>query len=230
MQITWFGHSNFRLESEGVTVLIDPFFDGNPSAPVGSELITRADIVLVTHDHGDHVGQAVEICIATGATLVCVYDTGQKLTAQGLPGAQMLGMNLGGTVSVKGVRVKMVQAWHSSASGCASGYILTFPNDFVVYHAGDTALFSDMQLFSRFHDIDLALLPIGGWFTMDALEAAHACAMLGCTQVAPMHWGTFPVLAQNTTAFQRNLKEIAPATTMLECAIGVPMAIALNKD
>jgi len=222
MQLTWFSHSNFLLEADGVRVLIDPFFEGNPTAPVTWQSVGKVDAVLVTHDHGDHVGQAAEICQATGAKLVCMFELGQKMQAEGVPGGQILAMNIGGTVEAAGVRMKMVQAFHSSATGAPAGYILTFPGGFCAYHAGDTALFSDMKLFRRVFDMDLAMLPIGGWYTMDADEAAVACRFLGCRMVAPMHWGTFPVLAQNTDAFAAALKEHAPGTKLVKLEPGKP--------
>lgn len=225
MQLTWFSHSNFLLQADGVRVLIDPFFEGNPKAPATWQSVGKVDVVLVTHDHDDHVGQAVEICRETGAKLVCLFELGQKLQQAGVPGRQVIGMNMGGTVEAAGVRVKMVQAFHSSATGAPAGFIMTFPGDFCAYHAGDTALFSDMKLFRRFFDIDLAMLPVGGWFTMDATEAAVACSFLGCRMVAPMHWGTFPVLAQNTDAFAAALKEHAPETRMLALAPGKPLDV-----
>jgi L-ascorbate metabolism protein UlaG (beta-lactamase superfamily) len=225
MQLTWFSHSNFLLQADGVRVLIDPFFAGNPKAPVTWQSVGKVDAVLVTHDHGDHVGQAVDICRETGAKLVCLFDLAAKMQAEGVPGGQILGMNMGGTVEAAGVHVKMVQAFHSSATGAPAGYILTFPGGFCAYHSGDTALFSDMKLFRRFFDIDLAMLPVGGWFTMDAREAAVACSFLGCRMVAPMHWGTFPILAQNTDAFAAALKEQAPETKLLTLTPGVALEI-----
>jgi Predicted Zn-dependent hydrolases of the beta-lactamase fold len=225
MQLTWFSHSNFLLQADGVRVLIDPFFEGNPKAPVTWQSVGKVDAVLVTHDHGDHVGQAVDICRETGAKLVCLFDLAAKMQAEGVPGGQILGMNMGGTVDAAGVHVKMVQAFHSSATGAPAGYILTFPGGFCAYHSGDTALFSDMKLFRRFFDIDLAMLPVGGWFTMDAREAAVACSFLGCRMVAPMHWGTFPILAQNTDAFTAALKEQAPETRLLTLTPGVALEI-----
>lgn len=215
MRITWFGHSNFLLEADGKRVLIDPFFDGNPKAPTSWEAVGKVDAVLLTHDHGDHLGQTVVICKATGAKLVCIFDLVGKLHEQGVPAANILGMNLGGTVDAAGVRVKMVQALHSAPTGAPAGYIITFPGGFCVYHAGDTALFSDMKLFRRFFDIDLAILPIGGCYTMDANEAAVACSFLACRNVVPMHWGTFPALAQNTEAFATALKEHAPGVKLV---------------
>ncbi|MBU1229732.1 MAG: metal-dependent hydrolase [Proteobacteria bacterium] len=226
MLLTWYGHSNFRLQQDGATLVIDPFFEGNPKAPVKWQDIGKVDAVLVTHDHPDHVGQAAEICRAQGAELVCLFDTAPKMKGLGVPAGQVLGMNMGGTVVAAGVRVKMVQAVHSSATGAPAGYILTFPGGFCCYHSGDTALFSDMKLFRRFFDLDLAILPMGGWFTMDALEAAVACSFLGCRNVAPMHWGTYPILAQNTDAFAAALKEHAPATQLVALALGQPVEVS----
>jgi len=226
MLLTWFGHSNFQLVADGITILIDPFFEGNPKAPANwKKSIGHVDAVLVTHDHGDHVGQAAEICQGTGARLVCIFDLMPKMQAKGVHGEQLLGMNIGGTVPVCGLHVKMVQAFHSAATGAPAGYIITFPSGFCVYHSGDTALFSDMKLFRRFFDIDLALLPIGGWFTMDAVEAAVACSFLGCKNVAPMHWGTFPILAQETGAFAAALKEYAPTVKLVDLTPGLGVEI-----
>lgn len=222
MNIIWYGHSNFFLEHEAGSLCIDPFFEGNPTAPGKADSITAADAVLITHDHGDHVGQAVDIVKRTGARLVGVFDTVNDLAAtRGLPANKGLGMNIGGTVSVGDIRVKMVQAVHSSQTGAATGYIITFPGGPTVYHAGDTALFASMELFGKFHDIDLALLPVGGWFTMAPEEAAYACRLLGCKTVTPMHWGTFPILEQNTSNFAAALKKHAPDTTLLELKPGV---------
>ncbi|MGE4551634.1 MAG: metal-dependent hydrolase [Desulfovibrionaceae bacterium] len=220
MNITWFGHSNFQLAHNGITVVIDPFFHGNPNAPITCGEVECADLVLVTHDHGDHVGQAVDLAKATGAKLVGVFDTVNKLVGQGLPQKQAVGMNLGGGVELAGVRIHMVQAMHSTASGAPAGYILTFPGGPCVYHSGDTALFASMALFAEFHDIDVALLPIDGYFNMDGEQAAYACKLLRCKAAVPMHWGTFPMLAQDTTAFEAGLKKHAPATRMLRMLPG----------
>lgn len=225
MELTWFGHSNFRLDHDGVAFAIDPFFEGNPKAPSPWTALGPVNAVLLTHDHGDHVGQSVDIAKARKVPLVGVYDTVGKLHGQGLPQDLGMGMNLGGTVKVDGVRVSMVQALHSSASGTCAGYILTWPDGFCAYHSGDTALFGDMELFARFHKIKLALLPIGGWFTMDSRQAAYACKLLGCELVAPMHWGTFPVLEQNTTAFKEHLADYAPKAKLLNLTPGTPLKI-----
>ncbi|TVM19665.1 metal-dependent hydrolase [Oceanidesulfovibrio indonesiensis] len=216
--ITWHGHSNFQITSGDVAVIIDPFFEGNAFATVEPGSIEKLDCILVTHDHGDHVGQAVELASRTGAMVGAVVGTAGKLMDQGVPQEQIIngiGFNIGGSVTVKSVTVTMTQAFHSSESGVAVGYILTFPDGYTVYHAGDTGIFSSMELWGRLYSIDLALLPIGGVFTMDPRQAAMACRMLDCAAVAPMHWGTFPVLEQSTREFERLLQKEAPDCEML---------------
>lgn len=215
MNITWFGHANFMIKNDDITILIDPFFEGNPVVEADYNTLDKVDIVLLTHDHGDHVGQALEICTAHNAELVTVFDTANKLIAQGLNPELAVGMNVGGTVELKNVKIKMVQAVHSTESGIAAGFIITFPDETTLYHAGDTALFSDMQLFPLFHDITLSMLPIGGWFTMGPKQAAYACKFLKTPKVIPMHWKTFPLLEQNTQKFQNALDEHSPNTELI---------------
>jgi L-ascorbate metabolism protein UlaG (beta-lactamase superfamily) len=210
IRLTYYGHSNFGLDHGEGAFLIDPFFEGNPAAPHGASEIGNAAYVLVTHDHGDHMGQALDICKATGATMVGVFDTVQKVMGQGLPEDQALGMNPGGPVDLDGVAVEMVHALHSSASGIAVGFVLTFPDGTCVYHAGDTGLFGDMALIPEFHDLDYALLPVGGRFTMGPAQAAHACKLLACRKVVPMHWGTFGFLEQDLEGFRKELEARAP--------------------
>ncbi|HMM37228.1 MAG TPA: metal-dependent hydrolase [Desulfovibrio sp.] len=226
MELTWFGHSNFRLAHGGAAFSIDPFFTGNPKAPgPWRKTLGSVDAVLVTHDHGDHLGQAVEISTERDIPLVGVFDTVCKLVSQGLPQELGLGMNLGGAVRLADVEVQMVQAMHSSASGTCAGYILTWPDGFCAYHSGDTALFGDMEMFGRFQHIHLAMLPIGGHFTMDPKSAAHACGLLGCDMVAPMHWGTFPILEQDTAGFSKQLQKIAPSVKLLDLAPGGALTV-----
>ncbi len=222
MKLTWYGHSNFKIEAQGQTMLIDPFFTGNPTSPIDYTDIKKADMVLLTHDHRDHVGDSIEICKATGAKLIGVFDTINILAQQGIEQDKCLGMNIGGTIEVGGVKIKMVQAMHSTASGAATGFIMTFESGYCIYHSGDTGIFSSMELFARFHDIDLAILPIGGHFTMDPMQAAHACKLLSCANVAAMHWGTFPILEQNTERFAKFLGEAAPDTKLINLTPGEP--------
>lgn len=232
-RITWHGHSNFQIAQGEVNVIIDPFFEGNPHADARWDAIARPDIVLVTHDHGDHVGQAVEICKATGAMLGCVVGTAEKLVEAGLPAKQVLntiGFNIGGTIEYKGVRVTMTQAYHSSESGVPVGFIITMPDGFTIYHAGDTGIFSEMDIWGRLYAIDIALLPIGGVFTMDPRQAAHACSMLRARSVVPMHWGTFPVLEQNTTSFREHLERNAPDCRLFVMSSGESLTLDRSTE
>ena len=211
-EITWYGHSAFKISAPQAHVVIDPFF--TPASGVNAESLGPVDMVLVTHDHGDHVGDSVNICRKTGAMLGAIVGTADKLMEAGVPQAQILngiGFNMGGTMECKGIRATMTQAFHSSDSGAPAGYIIEMPDGLVVYHAGDTCIFSGMELWGQLYHIDVALLPIGGVFTMDARQAAMACKLLGCKSVIPMHWGTFPVLAQSAADFQARLAEVCPA-------------------
>jgi len=211
--VQWFGHSNFMVATEGFRVLIDPFFDGNPSTKQSWINISPPDLVLVTHDHGDHVGNAIEICAKYGVKLGCVVGTGKALVQRGLPKELLLngnGFNIGGTLTIGSAKVTMTQAFHSSDSGVPVGYIVEMPGGLTWYHAGDTGIFSSMELFPQLYSIDLALLPIGGVYTMCPKQAALACRLLQCKSVIPMHWGTFPVLEQNTDTFRKHLANNAP--------------------
>ncbi|MBQ4133614.1 MAG: metal-dependent hydrolase [Desulfovibrionaceae bacterium] len=211
--VTWNGHSNFLLRSEKVSILIDPFFEHNPAAPCSWESLGKIDLVLLTHDHDDHVGQAAEICRSSGAQLGAIVGTGERMLAAGVAQEQIIngiGFNIGGTVHVNGAAVTMTEAFHSSESGFPVGYIITMPGGFTVYHAGDTGIFANMQVWGELFPIDLALLPIGGVYTMDARQAAHACRLLGAKQVIPMHYATFPVLEQSPEKFAAELAKAAP--------------------
>lgn len=209
--ITWYDHSAFKIECEDASLVIDPYF--LPGSGQKWEDAGKTDMVLVTHDHGDHVGNAVDICKKWGAMLGAIVGTAQKMVELGVPQNQILngvGFNIGGTVTYKGMAVTMTQAFHSSDSSMPVGYIIRMPDGVVIYHAGDTGIFSSMALLGELYPIEVALLPIGGVFTMDGYQAAHACKLLKCKNVIPMHWGTFPVLAQSTKTFRDNLSKIAP--------------------
>lgn len=174
------------------------------------------------------MGQALDICKRTGATLGCIVELAAKLKAQGLPGSQILngiGFNIGGTVSHEGISVTMTQAHHSCESGVPVGYIIRLEDGYTVYHAGDTGVFSSMALWGKLYKIDLALLPIGGVFTMDPAQAALAAMMLRCKKVLPMHWGTFPALEQNVDAFRKELDKLGLADTLTQAEVGVPLGL-----
>lgn len=228
--VTWYGHSNMLLAGNGVSVLIDPFFEGNPFAP-DWKTIPRPDIIAVTHDHGDHLGQAVDIAKATGATVACLADEMPRwFAAQGVDPSRILGWNIDGTVEVKGARMTMTQAFHSSEHGAPVGFVIELPGGPVVYHAGDTGLFGDMRLIGERFSIDVAMLPVGGHYTMDGEQAAKACAFLHAGAAIPMHYGTFGVLAPTADAFIEALKHHAPACKVLLPAKGEPFPLPARAD
>ena len=221
--ITWHGHANFQIASPGCNIIIDPFFTGNPKATVAWNTITPPDVVLITHVHDDHVGDAVEICKRTGALLGCVVGAAEVLREYGVDSDQILngiGFNIGGTVSVKGIAITMTEAFHTTAAGAPTGFIITLADGRNIYHAGDTGIFANMAIWGELYPIDLALLPAGGVFTMDARQAALAAKLLRAKAAIPMHWGTFPALAQDTGAFEAELKKTAPACAFLSMKPG----------
>ena len=206
MNITWFGHSAFALEADGVTVLIDPFLSGNPANVVDAAGVA-ADTILLTHAHGDHVGDTVAIAKRTGATVVATAELAGWLVKQGVAKAEA--GNHGGTIQFKGGSSKFVPAWHTSsygtpdgdvAPGVPAGLVVRFGGK-TIYFAGDTALFLDMQLIAD-EDLDVAVIPIGDRFTMGPKDALKAVHMLRAGTVIPCHYNTFPGIAQDVAAFK----------------------------
>ena len=229
--ITWYGHSAFKIACGDASCVIDPFFA--PRWGQKPDEIGNTNMVLVTHDHGDHVGDAVDICKKTGAMLGAVVGTAAKLRDAGVPEPQILngiGFNIGGTLTVKGISVTMTQAFHSSDSSVPVGYILHMPDGLVIYHAGDTGIFSSMELLGRLYGIHVALLPMGGVFTMDAVQAARASRLIGCAAVVPMHWGTFPALAQNVDGFRKELADACPGCSCVELTPGQAKEFTLTQN
>ncbi len=205
--IRWYGHACVELETPGrKRVLIDPWF-GNPKSPRPAASVDRCDLMLVTHGHSDHMGDAVAIASRTRPAWPCIHEMSLWL-ARRLPGGQdaVIGMNKGGTFDAAGLRVTMVTAVHSAGDwnaqleapmylGDPAGFVVELENGYRVYHAGDTDVFGDMRLVGELWHPDLALLPIGGHYTMDPRAAALAVELLGVTDVMPIHYGTFPILA-----------------------------------
>lgn len=200
-RITWLGHSTVLVQSPSTTLLIDPYIAQNPSFPKNFALPEKIDFILLTHAHNDHLSDAPPLAAQTGATIVAIHELALYLAAHGA--ASTIGMNLGGTVAVGDVKATMVEAKHSTSiqdadgvhyAGVAAGFVLAMPGGAVVYHAGDTAVFGDMRLIGELYQPTIALLPIGGHYTMGPREAALAVGMLGVPTVLPIHFGTFPVL------------------------------------
>jgi L-ascorbate metabolism protein UlaG (beta-lactamase superfamily) len=215
-KVKWLGHASFQITSaNGKNILIDPWLEGNPSSTVSVADIGDVDIIVVTHDHFDHLGQAVDIAKATGALVVGMVETMGKLQNEmGVPPEQVVnggfGMNIGGTSEVDGIKFTMTQAFHSSETGSACGFVITLEDGKTIYHAGDTGIFGTMATIGELYPLDLALLPIGSIFTMDPLQAAHALTLLKPKAVVPMHYQTFPILEQGPENFAELAKEKAP--------------------
>jgi L-ascorbate metabolism protein UlaG (beta-lactamase superfamily) len=215
VSLTWLGHGSFRFDSPGgKRIYLDPWLT-NPKCPEGEKQPERMDIVAVTHGHGDHVGETVELAKRHSPRIVAIFELANWLEWQGVQGASELGMNKGGTVDVGDVKFTMTHALHSGGLvgdreitylGEPAGFVIEFENGFKLYAAGCTAVFTDMQLIRRIYSPDLAILPIGDHFTMSPREAAVALELLGVRRCVPGHYGTFPLL-RGTPDELRNLAE-----------------------
>ena len=220
-KIRWLAHSAFQIiTEEGKVIYIDPWIE-NPLSPVKLDDVKEATMVLVTHDHFDHVGQAVEIVKKTGALLVANVETARRLKGEfQIPDEKICyfgyGMNIGGNLLYEGITVIMTQAFHSSETGAPCGYIIKLEDGTTIYHAGDTGIFDSMKTFGELYGIDVAMLPVGSVFTMDALQAARASKMISPRLVIPMHYKTFPILLQDGKAFVDMVAREAPG---LEVAV-----------
>jgi L-ascorbate metabolism protein UlaG (beta-lactamase superfamily) len=207
MEIRFLGHSAFELTHEGVTVLIDPFLTGNPKAAASADEVA-ADAILVTHGHGDHIGDTVAIAKRTGADVLAIVEIAQELGGEGLE--KVHDPNLGGTVSFDWGSAKLVPAWHTSTTpkgtvNTPAGLIVEFGGA-TIYHLGDTCLFGDLELIGRRHAVDVALIPIGGHYTMDRHDAVEAARMIGARQVIPCHYDTFPAIVTDAAAFASDVE------------------------
>ncbi|MBZ6074734.1 metal-dependent hydrolase [Microvirga puerhi] len=210
MKITWFGHSAFRLDFANSVLLIDPFFSGNPAFEGSKERAYEgATHILITHGHGDHVGDTVTIARATGAKVVTNFDLCMYLVSQGVENFDP--MNTGGTIQQDGFSVSMVRADHSAGLvemgvnfplGSANGLIVKAPGEPTIYHMGDTDIFNDMELIAEIHRPDVAMVPIGDRFTMGGDVAALAVERFFKLKAAiPCHYGSFPIIDQTADKF-----------------------------
>ncbi len=243
---TWYGHSCFEVTSPGgKVILIDPWF-GNPRSPKPADAVQRCDVLLVTHGHFDHFGDALAIASRLRPAWPCIHEMSLWL-ARRLPGGAdaVIGMNKGGTVEVGGIRVTMTSADHSAGDwnpggettlylGDPAGFVVELENGFRFYHAGDTTVFGDLKLIGELYRPQLAFLPIGGHFTMGPREAALAVELLGVQHVAGIHYGTFPALAGTPAQLRSELAargltsvtvhELNPGETLRQSALAGPFA------
>jgi len=218
-RVTWLGHSTVLVQTaKGTNLLIDPFMEHNPKYPRGFALPSKIDYILLTHGHGDHISDTVPMAKKHGSTVVAIYELAAYVGGKGVE--HTIGMNLGGTVQLGDVAATMTEAKHSAGAqdehgthyvGCAAGYVLTIADGPVLYHAGDTAVFSDMKLIAELYQPTVAMLPIGGHFTMGPREAAVAAKFLGVQTVLPLHFGTFPPL----TGTPEELAKLVPGVDVV---------------
>ena len=215
MDIRFLGHAAFALEHDGTTVLVDPFLTGNPKTAASADDVA-ADVILVTHGHADHVGDAVPIAKRTGATVVAITELAGEI---GAAGVDTLDPNLGGTVEFEWGSVRLTPAWHTSTT--PSGMVNT-PAGLVIeiggkriYHLGDTALFSDLALAGKRGRLDATLLCIGGHYTMDRFDAVEAARLIGADLVVPCHYNTFPPIETDAQAFKSDVQNAGYAQVVV---------------
>ncbi len=215
--LTWLGHAAFRFDTPGgKRVYVDPFLE-NPKCPDDEREPERVDLITITHGHSDHVGSTLELAKKHGCDVVAIIEIRDWLSGQGLPEKIEHAPNKGGTVDVEGVKITLTDAKHSSSAddltylGESTGLVIEVENGTKLYFAGDTCVFGDMQLISRLYEPDVAILPIGGHFTMDPREAAVALELLDVSRCVPCHYGTFPLL----TGTPEELSALAPGVEIL---------------
>jgi L-ascorbate metabolism protein UlaG (beta-lactamase superfamily) len=215
MEVRFLGHACFTLSDGDTTVLIDPFLSGNPKAAIGADDVS-ATTVLLTHGHGDHYGDTVAIAKRTGATAVAITEIANELGEEGL---DVRDCNMGGTAKFDWGWVKLVPAWHTSTTpkgrvSTPAGLLINF-EDTVIYHLGDTCLFSDLQLVGKRNPIDIALMCIGGHYTMDRTDAVDAAELVGAKTVIPCHYNTFPPIETDAQAFKSDVESATRSSVVV---------------
>jgi L-ascorbate metabolism protein UlaG (beta-lactamase superfamily) len=221
--ITYLGHATFRFATAGgEQIIIDPFLTENPQTPDELKRVGQLDTILITHGHFDHFADVEALAGQTGARTVSNFEIFSYLQREGIENA--MPVQKGGTTHVGGIKVTATHAFHSSSiarddgtfiyGGEPVGYVIEFESGFKVYHAGDTAVFGDMQLIGELYRPDLALLPIGNQVVMSPYEAAHATRLLGIRHVVPIHYQTFPFLPGTPEEYEQHVSEVAPGTVV----------------
>lgn len=227
--LTWLGHAAFRVDTEsGKRIYVDPFLQGNPTCPKAEQSPERCELIVVTHAHGDHVGDAVALHQQFGCPVVAQVELRAWLTRQGVEDDGMAhSPNKGGSVQVDGIGITLTNAFHSSSTsdgayaGESCGVVLAVDGGTTIYFAGDTCVFGDMQLIGRIYQPDVVVLPIGDHFTMGPREAAVALELLGATRCVPSHYGTFPLL----TGSPDELRRLAPDVSIEAPGPGTPIEL-----
>jgi len=210
--IRFLGHSAFEIDFDGKIFLIDPWLE-NPKSPVKPNEIKNIDYIIITHDHGDHLGNAVEIAKQTGATVVAIFEIANYVSEQGVEKA--IGANIGGPILLDdNYIVVLTHATHSSQKGAPTGAVI-IKGDTAIYHAGDTGVFYDMKLIGELYNPKVAMLPIGGHFVMGPKEAAKAVELIKPEIAIPMHYGTFPVLKGKAEEFVEQVKNLNVGTKVV---------------
>ena len=232
--IRWLGHAFVEFVTfDGRVILFDPWTkdDGNPSCPLNTDEIRKADLVLISHDHFDHISSAAAICENTGAFLGGPVQTVRKMAEEGFNEDQIVnfghGYMVGGGVSFDWAKVTSTPAFHSSDTACAIGTIVRASDGTTLYHAGDTSVFSDMELFGRLYPMDVAFIPIGGVFTMDAYQAGEAVKMINPKMAIPIHYGSFPIIAKTADEFIAQCGRKAPDVKVVAPAVGEVVQIGV---
>jgi L-ascorbate metabolism protein UlaG (beta-lactamase superfamily) len=214
-EVRFLGHSCFTLSNGDTTVLIDPFLTGNPKAAIAADDVT-ATTILLTHGHADHFGDVISIAKRTGANVVAITELASEIGEEGI---DVTDPNLGGTAKQDWGWVKIVPAWHTSTTpkgtvNTPAGLLISF-QDTIIYHVGDTALFSDLQLVGKHHPIDLALMCVGGHYTMDRIDAVDAAQLVGAKTVIPCHYNTFPLIETDAEAFKSDVESATSSSVVI---------------
>ncbi|MEA2169393.1 MAG: hypothetical protein QOF76_2693 [Solirubrobacteraceae bacterium] len=218
MDIQFLGQSCFLLSTDDAKVLIDPFLTGNPKGGAKAEDV-ECDVIALTHGHADHFGDTLDIAKRTGAKVVTIVEIADEINSDEDNGVEAIDPNFGGTVEFDWGWIRLVPAWHTSTTpkgtvAMPAGLVISIGGQ-VIYHLGDTCLFSDLALPGKRDPIDIALVPIGGHYTMDRIDAVTAVEFVGCNTVIPCHYDTFPPIETDAEAFKSDVESKTSAICVI---------------